>query len=375
MTDDTDPSPRLRVELGERAYDIVVGGGLLEQTGTLLRPVLNRPRAVVVTDQTVAGLHLPMLRTALAAEKIECDEIIVPPGESAKSFTCLAEVVDQLLDLEIERQDMLIALGGGVVGDLTGFAAAILRRGIDFVQIPTTLLAQVDSSVGGKTGINVRQGKNLIGAFHQPRLVVADVGLLNTLPKRELLAGYAEVVKYGLLGSLEFFEWLEVNGAALIDGDLELRRDAVMTCCRHKADIVAQDERETGLRALLNLGHTFGHAYEAEAGYEGVLHGEAVAVGMRAAFELSRRLDYCSGQDVQRIEHHFEKVGLPLRPVDIGLGGAGAEKLFGHMFQDKKVSSGRLTFILATAIGEAFVSRDVGDDAVLAVLADGEVAQ
>jgi 3-dehydroquinate synthase len=257
---------------------------------------------------------------------------------------------------------------------LTGFAAAILRRGIDFVQIPTTLLAQVDSSVGGKTGINVRQGKNLVGAFHQPRLVVADVDLLGTLPKRQLLAGYAEVVKYGLLGSVSFFEWLEVNGAALIAGDRDLLRDAVLACCTHKAEIVARDERESGLRALLNLGHTFGHAYEAEAGYEGVLHGEAVAVGLRAAFELSHRLGHCSGQDVQRVERHFEAVGLPLWPDDIGLGDADAKNLFRHMFQDKKVSAGRLTFILASAIGEAFVSRDVSDEAVLAVLADSRAS-
>jgi 3-dehydroquinate synthase len=372
LNDAPDPLGKLRVELGDRAYDIVVGDNLLGDAAHHLHPLLQRPKVAVITDETVADHHLPTLRDSLRGHSIACSEIIIPAGEGTKNFTQLADIVDRLLDLEIERNDVIVALGGGVVGDLVGFAAAILRRGIDYVQIPTTLLAQVDSSVGGKTAINVRQGKNLVGAFHQPQLVLADVGTLDTLPKRELLAGYAEVVKYGLLGSLEFFEWLEANGAALIEGDRLLRREAVLACCRMKAEIVAQDEREAGIRALLNLGHTFGHAYEAEAGYDGLLHGEGVAVGMRAAFELSRRLEHCSGQDVERMERHFADIGLPLWPGDIDLGDVAAERLFDHMFQDKKVSDGRLTFILANGIGSAFVSRDVSDDAVLSVLRDGQ---
>jgi 3-dehydroquinate synthase len=372
LNDDPDSLSRLRVELEDRSYDIIVGEGLLADASSHLQSVLKRPAVTVVTDETVAGLHLPTLQQNLSANGIDCNEIVVPAGESTKNFSQLESLLDRLLDLGIERSDILIALGGGVVGDLVGFAAAILRRGVDYVQIPTTLLAQVDSSVGGKTAINVRQGKNLVGAFHQPKLVLADVGVLDTLPERELLAGYAEVVKYGLLGSIDFFAWLENNAGAMLRGERDLRRQAVMQCCRQKADIVAQDEREADLRALLNLGHTFGHAYEAEAGYEGLLHGEAVAVGMRAAFELSHRLDYCNGQDVNRIERHFETVGLPLWPVDIGLGDASAEQLLAHMFQDKKVSAGRLTFILAKGIGDAFVSRDVGDEDVLAILRAGQ---
>ena len=362
---------RLHVALDSRSYDIVVGHGLLAEAARHVGPLLPRPRAVVVTDETVAALHLPALRDALAAGSIAVDEAVVPAGEASKSMAGLERLLDRLLDLQVERRDVILALGGGVVGDLAGFAAAVLRRGVDFIQIPTTLLAQVDSSVGGKTGINMPQGKNLVGAFHQPRLVLADVATLDSLPPRELRAGYAEVVKYGLLGDRPFFEWLEANGPALLAGDSGLRAEAVLTSCRRKAEIVAQDEREGGVRALLNLGHTFAHAYEAEAGYGGdVLHGEAVAAGMIAAFRLSVRLGLCSGQELERASRHFAATGLPVSAAGLGLAEATPERLLAHMRQDKKVADGRITFILLRGIGEAVISREVDEADVLAVLAE-----
>jgi 3-dehydroquinate synthase len=360
----------LTVELAERSYDIVVGDGLLAEADRFIAPILARPFTVVISDETVAALHLDSLRTGLNMAGIDVAAITVPAGETTKNMAELERLLDRLLDLQVGRRDMVIALGGGVVGDLVGFAAAILRRGTDFIQIPTTLLAQVDSSVGGKTAVNARQGKNLIGAFHQPRLVLADVGVLDTLPAREMKAGYAEVVKYGLLGDTAFFEWLERHGADVLAGNREALRHAVVTSCRAKADIVTQDERENGLRALLNLGHTFAHAYEAEAKYGGdVLHGEAVAVGMIQALTLSHRLGHCPGQDLERARRHFLTVGLPTSPADLGLGDTAPAELIAHMYQDKKVDAGRLTFILARGIGEAFVSREVEEADVLAVLA------
>ena len=361
----------LHVPLGERAYDILVGEHLVATAGEQMRSVLGRKRVAIVTDENIAGLHLESLQSALDVAGICHDTIILPPGEQTKDFGHFEELVTRLLDLGLERSDMAVALGGGVIGDLTGFAASVLRRGIDFIQIPTTLLAQVDSSVGGKTGIDTRHGKNLVGAFHQPRLVLADTGILATLPRRELLAGYAEVVKYGLLGDRAFFEWLEANGAAVVAGDAEAQRHAVLESCRAKARIVVADEKEAGERALLNLGHTFGHALEVASGFGAdLLHGEAVAIGMTMAFGLSVRLGLCSGQDAERAEQHFRAVGLPVHPGDLGLKDLDASALVDHMSQDKKVQDGKITFVLLRGIGEAFLTRDVEPETVCAYLAD-----
>lgn len=347
------------VGLGERAYRILVGLGLLDAAGAHIAPHLERSRTVIVTDEHVAALHLKTLEASLDRAGIAHDAIVLPPGERTKSFAELEALVDRLLGLRVERRDTIVAFGGGVIGDLAGFAAAVLHRGIPFIQVPTTLLAQVDSAVGGKTGINAAAGKNLVGSFHQPRLVLSDVGLLDTLPKRELLAGYAEVAKYGLIDDAAFFAWLEAHGAALIAGDTAARRHAVAVSCRAKAAIVGRDEREGGERALLNLGHTFGHALEAEAGFsDRLLHGEAVAIGCVLAFALSARLGLCPEDDVARIRRHFEAVGLAVSAAGI----AGPDKvgrLWQHMLQDKKVQGGRPTFVLARGIGQAFLSRDV----------------
>jgi 3-dehydroquinate synthase len=366
---------RIPVALGARAYDILVGSGLLEEAGSVLAPLLARPRVVVVTDRTVGSLHLPRLLAAFDRADIFHDEIMLPPGEGTKDFTHLEALVDRLLAARIERSTTLVALGGGVVGDLAGFAASIVLRGIDFVQIPTTLLAQVDSSVGGKTGINTRHGKNLVGAFHQPRLVLADIGALDTLPERELRAGYAEVVKYGLINDAPFFAWLEAHGKALCAGDAAARRTAVAKSCAAKAAIVAADEHETGERALLNLGHTFGHALEAETGFgDELLHGEAVALGMVMAFDLSVRLGYCPPADAARVRRHLAAVGLPtdLAPRNGRRWDAGA--LIEHMARDKKVRDGRITFVLARGIGQAFIAREVAPEAVRELLDDAVAA-
>lgn len=359
----------LEVSLGERAYDIKVGSGLLAQAGTLMAPVLRHKSVFVVTDEEVAALHLPTLEAALGAAGITFNSLVLPAGEQTKCFAKLEEVIDHLLAAGVERSSCLIALGGGVIGDLTGFAAAVTLRGLDFIQIPTTLLSQVDSSVGGKTGINTARGKNLVGSFHQPKLVLADMEVLETLPEREFLAGYAEVVKYGLINDPGFFAWLEENGPALIAGDRDLRRQAVLTSCRAKADIVAQDERESGLRALLNLGHTFGHAFEAEAGYGGgLIHGEAVALGMVMAFDLSVQMGLCPAADAARVRQHLKGSGLPVELSEIGTnvrsGGWESSKLVAHMMRDKKVAQGRITFVLARGIGAAFLERDVELDRV-----------
>lgn len=359
----------LRVELGERSYDILVGTNLIASAGTRMKPVLTRPRAVVVTDETVAKLHLAALEASLDGAGIAHGRIVLPAGEATKDFPHLERLIEELLAQRVERSTMLVALGGGVIGDIAGFAASIVLRGLDFVQIPTTLLAQVDSAVGGKTAINTKRGKNLVGAFHQPRLVLADTGALSTLPKRELLAGYAEVVKYGLIDDAAFFAWLEENGPALIAGDAALRRRAVAASCAAKARIVAMDERETGPRALLNLGHTFGHALEAEAGYGGaVLHGEAVAAGMVMAFDLSVRLGLCPAEDAARVRRHLLTVGLPTGSDILGPAARGVDRLIGHMRQDKKVKDGRVTFILARGIGRSFIAHDVELDEVRRML-------
>ena len=369
MTDDPDGVTVVNVALGARAYDVLIGDGLLARAGTLLAPLLARPRAVVVTDETVAGLHLATLGAALDAAAIHHEAIVLPPGEATKDVRHLGDLLDGLLDRDVERSDTVIAMGGGVIGDVVGFAASILRRGVGLVHLPTTLLAQVDSAIGGKTGINTRHGKNLVGSFHQPRLVLADRAVLETLPERDLRAGYAEIVKYGLLGDADFFAWLERHGAGVIGGDARARHTAVATACRAKAEVVAADERETGTRAVLNLGHTFAHAVEAETGYnERLLHGEAVAIGMVMAFEMSARLGLCAAGDVARVRRHLAAVSLPTSPSEAGLAGWNTARLIDHMRQDKKVRDGKLTFVLVRGIGQAFVSREVDADDVLAVL-------
>lgn len=357
------------VGLGERAYEVRIGSGLLAQAGRHISPLLKRGRTAIVSDETVWRLHGATLTVALAAEGISATPILVPAGEGSKSFEMLARVSDDLLGLELDRGDMIIAFGGGVVGDLAGFAAAIYKRGIDFVQIPTTLLAQVDSSVGGKTAIDTPRGKNLIGAFHQPRLVLADLDVLSTLPAREIRAGYAEIIKYGLLGDVDFFAWLEAHGPEVIALAPEALALAVRRSVEMKAQIVAEDEREGGRRALLNLGHTFGHALEAESGYgEDLLHGEAVAIGMAQAFRYSARQGLCAGQDAVRAEAAIAAVGLPVRMDALPAHPFDAGQLLAHMGQDKKAEGGRLTFILARALGEAFVARDVDASSILQFL-------
>ena len=356
---DRRPPDKVVVELGERAYDIIVGAGVSADIGTYLKPILRRPRFTIVTDETVFKLHGAALGAALDAARIEHREIVLPPGEGTKDWTHLEVLTDRLLEAKVERGDVIAAFGGGVVGDLVGFAASILRRGVDFVQIPTTLLAQVDSSVGGKTAINTRHGKNLVGAFHQPRLVLADIDFLQTLPEREFLAGYAEVVKYGLIDDAPFFDWLEANRAGIAKRDPSALQYAVTVSCKSKARIVAADEREEGQRALLNLGHTFGHALEAETGYSGkLLHGEGIAIGLVLAFDLSVKLGLCPPEDAARIRQHLTALGMRISPREAGITDVAA--LIGHMKQDKKVKDDVVTFILARGIGGAFISRDVG---------------
>ncbi len=359
----------VRVDLGARGYDILVGTGLLAAAGRHIRPLLLHPRVVVVTDSNVAPLYLAAVETALGEADIESTAITLPAGEQTKDFTHLETLAEGLLAGQVGRDTTLVALGGGVIGDLVGFAAAITMRGIDFVQIPTTLLAQVDSAVGGKTGINTRHGKNLVGAFHQPRLVLSDIATLDTLPERELLAGYAEVVKYGLIRDAAFFGWLEANGLRLRDGDKEARRHAVVTCCAAKAAIVAEDEREAGRRALLNLGHTFGHVLEAQSGFgDALLHGEAVAIGMVLAFDLSARLGLCRPADAERVRRHLSELGLPVGLRGLADRSWNADGLLAHMAQDKKVRGGKLGLVLVRGIGEAFVTRDVDAEDISAVL-------
>ncbi|WP_108263101.1 3-dehydroquinate synthase [Mangrovicoccus ximenensis] len=342
---------RVHVDLGERAYEVLIGEGLLGQAGRLMAPLLHRPRVAVVSDATVAGHHLAALKAALASEGIEAASLELPPGEATKCWGQLETVCGWLLDQKVERRDVVVALGGGVIGDLVGFAAAVLRRGVRFVQIPTSLLAQVDSSVGGKTGINTPHGKNLIGAFHQPSLVLADTGILATLPRRDLLAGYGEVVKYGLLGDAAFFAWLEGNGPKLAAGDPAARLRAVTRSVEMKAGIVMRDETEQGDRALLNLGHTFCHALEAATGYsDRLLHGEGVAIGCALAFELSSRLGLCPQEDPSRVRAHLREMGMKTDLADIPGALPGPDALIELMAQDKKVLDGKLRFILARGI-------------------------
>ncbi len=364
-------SETVHVPLGDRAYDVRIGPGLLAQAGTEIAPLLARPRVAILTDETVAGLHLDPLRAALDASGIASSALALPAGEATKSWPEFSRAVEWLLSERIERRDIVIALGGGVVGDLGGFAAAVLRRGVRFVQIPTSLLAQVDSSVGGKTGINSAHGKNLIGAFHQPSLVLADIDVLATLSPRDFLAGYGEVVKYGLLGDAVFFEWLEVQGPALASGDAEARARAVRRSVEMKAEIVVRDETEQGDRALLNLGHTFCHALEAATGYsDRLLHGEGVAIGCALAFELSARLGLCAQEEPSRVRAHLRAMGMKADLADIPGDLPDADGLLALMAQDKKVIDGRLRFVLVRGIGAAFVAEDVPSDSVYGVLSD-----
>jgi 3-dehydroquinate synthase len=367
----TDAIEQLRVDLGERGYDILVGPGLIERAGALILPLLRRRQAVIVTDETVARHHLAPLSASLAEHGIAQHAVVLPPGEGTKDLAHFGRLVDDVLACGIERGTMLVALGGGVVGDIAGFAAATLLRGIDFVQIPTTLLAQVDSSVGGKTALNTGAGKNLLGAFYQPRLVLADTASLATLPRREVRAGYGEIVKYGLMRDLEFFEWLEADGPAVCDLEPSALTRAVIVSCRMKAAIVAADERETGDRALLNFGHTFGHALEAETGFgERLLHGEAVALGMVLAFDFAVRLGLASGQDSHRVRQHLAAAGLPTELGAIGLSGNAADRLLVHMGKDKKVRDGAMTLVLPRRIGDVFVMRDAPAEQVRSFLAE-----
>ncbi|MCX5571578.1 3-dehydroquinate synthase [Kaistia nematophila] len=360
----------VRVALGDRAYDILIGRGLIAEAGRAIAERLPRVRAAIVTDETVGGLHLAALTASLDAAGIESVPIVVAPGEGSKNFATLETVVRAILAARLERGDIVVAFGGGVVGDLTGFAAAITRRGMRFVQIPTSLLAQVDSSVGGKTGINTAEGKNLVGSFHQPDLVIADTGILDTLSPREFRAGYAEVAKYGLIDDPAFFAWLEQNWQGILSGGPE-REHAVATSCRAKAKVVAADEHETGERALLNLGHTFGHALESATGYsQRLVHGEGVAIGMVLAHEFSARMNLCSPDDGIRVEAHLKAVGLPTRLSDVPGGLPDAQDLMKRIAQDKKVSRGTLTFILTHGVGKAFIAKDVPPAAVEAFLND-----
>jgi 3-dehydroquinate synthase len=365
----------VQVALAERSYGIVIGRGLLGSLGERIKALRPGAKVALVTDETVARHHLAAAEAALKGAGVEATRVVVAEGEGSKSYGTFEHVCEAVIAARIERGDLIVAFGGGVIGDLAGFAAACVRRGIDFVQVPTTLLAQVDSSVGGKTGINSRHGKNLIGAFYQPIMVIADTSLLDTLPKRQFAAGYAEVAKYGLLGDAAFFSWLESNWQDVFGGGQSggsfAREHAIAVCCRAKAGIVARDERESGERALLNLGHTFGHALEAGAGFsERLLHGEAVALGMVLAFEFSARLGLIGAGDAKRARAHLAAVGLPTHLSDILGGTPGVDALMDLIAQDKKVTRGKLTFILVRGIGQAFVAKDVDPNEVRAFLSD-----
>ncbi|HEV3185905.1 MAG TPA: 3-dehydroquinate synthase [Xanthobacteraceae bacterium] len=361
----------VNVALGERSYDVAIGRGLIAELGTRIAALRPGAAAAIVSDETVAARHLPPARAALEAAGVRASTIVVAAGESSKSWRVLENMCEQLLAARIERGDLVIALGGGVVGDLAGFAAAVVRRGLAVVQVPTTLLAQVDSSVGGKTGINSAHGKNQIGAFYQPILVIADTGLLDTLPPRVFRAGYAEVVKYGLIGDAGFFAWLDANWRDILAGG-PAREHAIATSCRAKAIVVARDERETGTeRHLLNLGHTFGHTLEAAAGFsDRLMHGEAVAIGMALAFAFSARRGLLAPAEVERVVRHLKTVGLPTQPSDIPGALPDADALMALMAQDKKVRRGKLTLILARGIGASFVAPDVDPAEVRAFLAE-----
>ncbi len=361
----------VRVDLADRGYDIAIGPGILESSGERIKELLPGAKCAIVTDQNVAKAHLSALQSNLDEVGIEHDAIILPAGESTKSYAHLQEVVESAIALKLERDDAIIALGGGVIGDLAGFAASILRRGVNFIQIPTTLLAQVDSSVGGKTAINSPQGKNLVGAFYQPRLVIADSSVLDTLPEREFRAGFAEVIKYGLINDVSFYEWLENNWDAIRSGG-DARVHAIATSCRSKAEIVSRDEYEAGERALLNLGHTFGHALEGIVKYksEVLVHGEAVSIGLVLAHAFSARMNQSSPDDTQRIIRYLDSVGLPTNLSSLKEYIKSADQMMDFIAQDKKVSRGDLTFILTRGIGKAFVSKQVPPSEVHAFLSD-----
>ncbi|MFI0396155.1 3-dehydroquinate synthase [Paracoccus jiaweipingae] len=360
----------VHVDLGARAYDVRIGPGLVASAGRHIAPLTGRKRVAIISDETVAALHLDTLRAGLAADGVDSVSLTLPAGEATKSWPHLTRTVEWLLDQKVERGDLVVAFGGGVIGDLVGFASAILRRGVRFVQIPTSLLAQVDSSVGGKTGINSPAGKNLIGAFHQPTLVLADTDVLTTLAPRDFRAGYGEVVKYGLLGDAGFFDWLEINAPALAANET-LRRHAVTHAVTMKARIVERDETEQGDRALLNLGHTFGHVLESATGYgDRLLHGEGVAIGCALAFDLSARMGLCSQEAPSRVVAHLRDMALPARLADVPGDLPDTETLVAMMAQDKKVKDGKLRFVLARGIGAAFVTDAVPPDLLRAVLQD-----
>jgi 3-dehydroquinate synthase len=364
------------VELAGRPYSVLIGPGLLDAAGRHIAPLLKRGRTAVVADATVAALHGDRLLASLLAAGVQATLLTIPPGEASKSFAGLADLCDRLLALELDRGDMVIALGGGVAGDLVGFAASIYKRGIDFIQIPTTLLAQVDSSVGGKTAIDTPRGKNLIGAFHQPRLVLADLDVLSTLPDREMACGMAEVIKYGLLGDTGFADWLEVNTAAVLAREPIALAEAVRRCVAMKAEIVAEDEKEAGRRALLNLGHTFGHALEAENGYgEALKHGEAVAAGCALAFRFAAAQGLCPPAEAARAAGLLAAAGLPTRLDQVAGHPFDADRLVGHMAQDKKAEGGAITLVLPRAVGDSFVARAVDPGRLRAFLvAEGAIA-
>ena len=360
---------KVHVPLGERAYDILIGPGLIARAGGEIASRLKGRKAAVITDANVAPLYLDALVSSLQAAGITASSLVLPAGEKTKSFEHLMTVCDKVLEARVERNDYVVALGGGVIGDLAGFAAGIVRRGVRFVQVPTSLLSQVDSSVGGKTGINSRHGKNLIGVFHQPDLVLADTDVLNTLTEREFRAGYAEVAKYGLIDKPDFFSWLEKNWQAVFAGG-DARIEAIATSCQAKSDVVVADERENGPRALLNLGHTFGHALEAVTAYDSarLVHGEGVSIGMVLAHEFSARMNLASPDDGKRVEKHLKEVGLPTRMSDIPGELPPAERLMEAMAQDKKVKNGKFTFILTRGIGQSFIADDVPQSEVLSFL-------
>ncbi len=355
---------KVHVALGERAYDILIGPGLLDAAGAILAEHFPGRRFGIVTDEVVAKAQLPRLTASLDAAGLHYSTITVPSGEASKSYAMLEKVVEGLLAARLERGDLVIALGGGVIGDLAGFAASVTRRGMDFIQMPTSLLAQVDSSVGGKTGINSPHGKNLVGAFHQPKLVLADLSALDTLDRRQFAAGYAEVAKYGLIDDPDFFDWLDAHLEEIFAGG-PARGEAVARCCAHKARVVIEDEKENGVRALLNLGHTFGHALEKDTGYsDRLLHGEGVAIGMVLAHAFSNRLGLSPGQDTGRVETHLKRAGLPTTLADIPGTLGSTDTLMAAIAQDKKVQRGALTFILTHGIGQAFIEKNVDGEKV-----------
>ena len=358
------------VDLGDRSYDICIGPGILESLGELLLKKFGKRQIFIVTDEAVAIHWLKLTTNSLKKAGFKTDSVQLPTGESTKSFFQLEGLIDRFLDARLARDGLIVALGGGVVGDLTGFAAAVTLRGIDFVQVPTTLLAQVDSSVGGKTAINTKQGKNLVGSFYQPSIVIIDTKVLDTLPQRQIIAGYAEVVKYGIIKNRPFFEWLEINGKKLISGEQQARQIAIVESCKTKAEIVVADERESGNRAILNFGHTFGHALESEAGFNGdLLHGEAVSLGIVMALNLSKIMGFCEGQEVDRVTRHLKLLGLPVNLDSFdAFSNWRVDDLIKHMMQDKKVLRGKMRFILAQEIGRSFITSEVDVDQVREVI-------